>query len=263
MRPVSEVCRYPILIHGPPGTGKTHTLSSMILSIALLKPKQLIHVVAPSNAAMRQVAVRLLRDIERTGILHASQLALYGHEDNIDVADGIEGIYHNMRVERLKDIRERLFSFKKDTQYFHSTISKEAGSELPVALTWKWRKETIEEGCRIMFALGRDLGPAFVKGYPEVDRALSSMQQWLSRTKPSSTSLVDLNKNLFELAATSIASISLNSFDDQSLAKHAVVCFSTVNAAGNAGMRQSASRRPLVLLDEGKLFVSSLCWIMY
>jgi DNA replication protein DnaC len=80
MQPLLGPVSYPILIQGPPGTGKTHTLSSMILAIMLAKPDQLVHIVAPSNTAMREVAVRLLWDAAHTRILHNSAILLLGTE---------------------------------------------------------------------------------------------------------------------------------------------------------------------------------------
>lgn len=136
LQPLHKPVRHPILLLGPPGTGKTHTLSSLILAITLAKPDQLIHVVAPSNAAVREIAVRVLRDSERTSILHTSQLCLFGNKESVDTGDGIDAIYFESRSRRLKDFEIRLFQAKANLAEFHGAAQRDNRDEQSVPLTW-------------------------------------------------------------------------------------------------------------------------------
>lgn len=49
-----------IILHGPPGTGKTHTLVGMVTEILHHNSKQTMLIVAPSNAAVDEIGRRLL-----------------------------------------------------------------------------------------------------------------------------------------------------------------------------------------------------------
>ncbi|KAH6935523.1 hypothetical protein HPB50_006593 [Hyalomma asiaticum] len=49
-----------IILHGPPGTGKTHTVVGMVTEILLYNSKQTMLIVAPSNAAVDEIGRRLL-----------------------------------------------------------------------------------------------------------------------------------------------------------------------------------------------------------
>lgn len=49
-----------VLLHGPPGTGKTHTIIGMVTELLRSSSKQTMLIVAPSNTAVDEIARRLL-----------------------------------------------------------------------------------------------------------------------------------------------------------------------------------------------------------
>lgn len=49
-----------MILHGPPGTGKTHTVVGVVTEILLYNSKQTMLIVAPSNAAVDEIGRRLL-----------------------------------------------------------------------------------------------------------------------------------------------------------------------------------------------------------
>ncbi|XP_058098086.1 helicase SEN1-like isoform X2 [Magnolia sinica] len=92
------------LIWGPPGTGKTKTISTMLL--ALLELKCRILVCAPTNVAVLEVALRLLRLLREscpTDLYPLGDIILMGNKDRMNITDDLEGIFLNNRIDRLSD----------------------------------------------------------------------------------------------------------------------------------------------------------------
>ncbi|XP_045797847.1 uncharacterized protein LOC123892041 [Trifolium pratense] len=95
------------LIWGPPGTGKTKTLGTLLY--VLMKMKYRILVCAPTNVAIKEVASRVLNIVReslcRNGDLSCSpgNMLLLGNTERLDiVGEDIEDIFLDSRVRQLR-----------------------------------------------------------------------------------------------------------------------------------------------------------------
>ncbi|KAA8532336.1 hypothetical protein F0562_032409 [Nyssa sinensis] len=95
------------LIWGPPGTGKTRTLSLLLLNLLGLKCRTLV--CAPTNAAITEVASRVLElvkqsfdDAGRNALFCClGDILLFGNKQQMKVCSDFEEIYLDYRVEKL------------------------------------------------------------------------------------------------------------------------------------------------------------------
>ncbi|KAK9106425.1 hypothetical protein Syun_022436 [Stephania yunnanensis] len=96
------------LIWGPPGTGKTNTLSILLWFLLQMKCRTLA--CAPTNVAIKEVASRVLRlvkesvDVDLMGnvsLPSLGRLVLFGNNDRLKIDDELEDIYLDYRVDRL------------------------------------------------------------------------------------------------------------------------------------------------------------------
>lgn len=92
------------LIWGPPGTGKTKTISFLLW--AILEMKQRVLACAPTNVAITELAsrvVKLLRESSREGgvLCSLGDMLLFGNKDRLKVGSELEEIYLDYRVDRL------------------------------------------------------------------------------------------------------------------------------------------------------------------
>ncbi|KAK6774713.1 hypothetical protein RDI58_029952 [Solanum bulbocastanum] len=95
------------LIWGPPGTGKTKTMSVMLF--ILLKMNYRTLTCAPTNVAITQVALRLVKLISESfnnpsaemDICPLGDILLFGNTDRLKVGQDIEEIYLDYRVDSL------------------------------------------------------------------------------------------------------------------------------------------------------------------
>ena len=263
LQPLYKPVRHPILLLGPPGTGKTHTLSSLILAITLSKPDQLIHVVAPSNAAVREIAIRLLRDSQRTNFLHSSQICLFGNKDSVDTADGIDAIFVNSRSERLRNFEIRLSQAKLNLADFYGLVQRDDQDQPSVSLTWDWRKDFVDESRALLAALIFDLTDSFVNCRAQAKECLALLTQWVEGLQIGLDSLDDAQKHLIESALPLFLQCRLltrlNSGPDaRNLINSSTrVAFSTVNSAGSKSLQPFFKREPLIVLDEGDFLYPS------
>jgi hypothetical protein len=95
------------IIEGPPGTGKTSTVVAMLLALAGRSRRALVS--APTNVAVSEVALRLLRELQTAGsempgwrTLGIGDIALVRNEDGLNVWGGaLEALYLPARAKRL------------------------------------------------------------------------------------------------------------------------------------------------------------------
>ncbi|TKY59728.1 Regulator of nonsense transcripts 1-like [Spatholobus suberectus] len=94
------------LIWGPPGTGKTKTLGTLLF--ALLKMNHRTLVCTPTNVAIKEVASRVLSMVKESFDRNSKDLfcalgdvVLFGNHERLKVGADIEDIYLDCRVEHL------------------------------------------------------------------------------------------------------------------------------------------------------------------
>ncbi|KAK7316642.1 hypothetical protein RJT34_00257 [Clitoria ternatea] len=94
------------LIWGPPGTGKTKTLATLLFG--LLKMKYRILVCAPTNVAIKEVASRVLSIVRKSlsgqsGDCSCSigDMLLFGSYERLQIGEDVEDIYLNHRVKEV------------------------------------------------------------------------------------------------------------------------------------------------------------------
>ncbi|KAJ3708112.1 hypothetical protein LUZ61_011817 [Rhynchospora tenuis] len=87
------------LIWGPPGTGKTNTIS-MLLTLMLIKNCRTV-TCAPTNTAVVEVASRLLRLVEDSSDLFQSDIVLFGNKDRMRIDGNLSKIFLEDRARRL------------------------------------------------------------------------------------------------------------------------------------------------------------------
>ena len=98
------------LIWGPPGTGKTKTVSMLLLTLLRIKCRTLA--CTPTNVAITELASRVLKLVKEshkrdsrsnTPICPLGDILLFGNKDRLKVNPGFEEIYLNYRIKKLKE----------------------------------------------------------------------------------------------------------------------------------------------------------------
>ena len=91
------------LIWGPPGTGKTKTVSMLLFNILKINIRTIT--CAPTNVAVTEVASRVLKlmkeSFENSLFCSLGDILIFGNEDRLKVGPEIVEIYLNYRVDRL------------------------------------------------------------------------------------------------------------------------------------------------------------------
>uniref|UniRef100_A0A3B6CEN0 DNA2/NAM7 helicase-like C-terminal domain-containing protein n=1 Tax=Triticum aestivum TaxID=4565 RepID=A0A3B6CEN0_WHEAT len=97
------------LIWGPPGTGKTKTLSALLWVLARLKCRTLT--CAPTNVAVIGVCTRFLKKmknfseiIDENGLPFSfGDILLFGSRSNMDITEDLQEVYLDFRVDELAE----------------------------------------------------------------------------------------------------------------------------------------------------------------
>ncbi|PKI51301.1 hypothetical protein CRG98_028305 [Punica granatum] len=89
------------LIRGPPGTGKTKTVSTMLFTLLNMKCKTLV--CAPSNVAVKEVASRVQRLVRDSSLVSYGDILLFGRKDRLKMDSYTEEIYLEYRVDRIRE----------------------------------------------------------------------------------------------------------------------------------------------------------------
>ncbi|KAL9416859.1 hypothetical protein AB3S75_039945 [Citrus x aurantiifolia] len=106
------------LIWGPPGTGKTKTVSMLLVNLLQMKCRTLI--CAPTNVAIKELASRVVklvkesveRDSRGPPFFPLGEILLFGNNERLKVDSGVEEIYLDYRIERLVECFARHTSWK-------------------------------------------------------------------------------------------------------------------------------------------------------
>ncbi|XP_074588063.1 putative ATP-dependent helicase C29A10.10c [Curcuma longa] len=91
------------LIWGPPGTGKTKTISGLVWLLDQLKCRTLI--CAPTNNAVKEIASRLLKLLKESSGISPCRLGdviLFGNEERLKFGDDLRDVFLEHRADSLK-----------------------------------------------------------------------------------------------------------------------------------------------------------------
>ncbi|KAK8956061.1 hypothetical protein KSP40_PGU005054 [Platanthera guangdongensis] len=100
------------LIWGPPGTGKTKTISTLLLALLQLRCRTIA--CAPTNTAVVEVTSRLYKLVKDEHIVNlpAGDIILFGNKSRMKIDDNLSQIFLEDRVARLDKCFSPLFGWK-------------------------------------------------------------------------------------------------------------------------------------------------------
>lgn len=94
------------LVWGPPGTGKTTTLSILLYILLRLNVRTLV--CAPTNTAITELASRVTALVRNSveaesGSCPLGEMLIFGNKDRLNIGSDVEEIFLDYRIERLMD----------------------------------------------------------------------------------------------------------------------------------------------------------------
>ncbi|XP_062113026.1 uncharacterized protein LOC133824169 isoform X1 [Humulus lupulus] len=133
------------LIWGPPGTGKTKTNATLLVSLMKMNYRTLV--CAPTNVAITEVASRVLKIVTESESLICSlgDILLFGNKERLKVGSDIQEIFLEYRVRRLAECFGPLgwnHSFTSMINFLENCVS-----QYHVFLENKLIKEQQEQSC--------------------------------------------------------------------------------------------------------------------
>lgn len=139
------------IIWGPPGTGKTKTITTLLWVLMTMKCRTLT--CAPTNVAVLEVASRLLRlvnDSSGNGICSLGDVLLFGNKDRMDIDVNLQDIFLDHRIKKLTEC------FAPMSGWSHQVDSMIGLLESCVHRYQLYLKSENEENCSLAF-------PVFVR----------------------------------------------------------------------------------------------------
>ncbi|KAL9162447.1 hypothetical protein ABFS82_07G090600 [Erythranthe guttata] len=113
------------LIWGPPGTGKTSTLSNLLHLLLQMNVRTLV--CAPTNVAIKELATRVVALVKKSSKENhysscpLGEMLIFGNKDRLRVGSDIEEIYLDYRVEKLAHC---LYSFASMLDFLEDCVSQ-------------------------------------------------------------------------------------------------------------------------------------------
>jgi len=179
------------LIWGPPGTGKTKTIGTLLLVLLMKKCKTLS--CAPTNTAIVEVASRLLKLVIESSSGNSCCLGdviLFGNKKRMKVGDDLREIFLDDRVERL------LKCFMPLTGWRHCLISMMDFLENADTQYEMYLKREDEEG---EFLIKLTLKEFAIKNFFSLSKKLNFCLRTLSDDLPTASVSVENFKNMNQL----------------------------------------------------------------
>jgi len=131
-----------VLIHGPPGTGKTSTVSAFLYILYKMSKTKRVLVTAPTNVAIANLATHLLNRIDRRGGTGdgLSYFTLISNEQRMQITSNLARIHVPSRVDRVWKTIAATFQIFEGIDY----LCREGPPNHPHETEWQSEREAVE-----------------------------------------------------------------------------------------------------------------------